>query len=214
MGVGLLLSRALVTDPVGERFFNIALGASVLSWAVLGWLHADGAERLAPVRLAAIVLNAQVGTLILIRQRQRQGADLTTLSMAIPSFVAGGVAFRLAPEPVNWPVAAQACFVTGAVVVALSFAFLGRSFAILPGLRTVVVRGPYRLVRHPAYLGELAMVAACGIAAWSWWAVLLPLAAVPLAVVRILAEEKVLGTSDDYRSYRKRVRWRLVSHVW
>ncbi len=208
------MSRVLVTDPVSERFFNIALGLSVLSWAVLGWFHADGAERWAPVRLAAIVLNAQVGILILVRSRQRRGADLATLSMAIPSFLAGGVAFRLAPEPFHWSAPAQACFVTGAVVVALSFTFLGRSFAILPGLRRVVVRGPYRLVRHPAYLGELTMVAACGVAAWSWWAAALPLAVIPLTMVRIVAEEKVLGTSPDYRAYREQVRWRLVSKIW
>ena len=42
-----------------------------------------------------------------------------------------------------------------------SVAVLGRCFGILPDVRGLVVRGPYRLVRHPLYLGELT--AAIGI---------------------------------------------------
>jgi protein-S-isoprenylcysteine O-methyltransferase Ste14 len=39
---------------------------------------------------------------------------------------------------------------------------LGRCFGILPEARGLVTRGPYRLVRHPIYLGEIA--AMCGLA--------------------------------------------------
>jgi protein-S-isoprenylcysteine O-methyltransferase Ste14 len=42
-----------------------------------------------------------------------------------------------------------------------SVAVLGRCFGILPDVRGLVVRGPYRIVRHPLYLGELT--AAVGI---------------------------------------------------
>ena len=53
------------------------------------------------------------------------------------------------------------CSFAGLAFSLASVAVLGRCFGILPDVRGLVVRGPYRLVRHPLYLGELT--AALGI---------------------------------------------------
>ena len=80
----------------------------------------------------------------------------------------------------------------------------------------VASTGPYRWIRHPAYVGLLATVAGFGLAAGDW----LSLAAclvVPLPAVlwRIHVEEaeleRVLG--DAYRAYEARTS-RLVPSVW
>src|SRR5690242_816722 len=50
----------------------------------------------------------------------------------------------------------------GLLFAIASVAFLGRCFGVLPDVRGLVTRGPYRFVRHPLYLGELT--AALGVA--------------------------------------------------
>ncbi len=46
---------------------------------------------------------------------------------------------------------------------------LGRCFGVLPEVRGLVTRGPYRFVRHPVYLGELGACAGLVVAAPSLW---------------------------------------------
>jgi protein-S-isoprenylcysteine O-methyltransferase Ste14 len=46
---------------------------------------------------------------------------------------------------------------------------LGRCFGVLPEARGLVTRGPYRLVRHPVYVGEIAACAGLLVGAFSAW---------------------------------------------
>ncbi len=79
----------------------------------------------------------------------------------------------------------------------------------------VVSTGPYALVRHPMYVGALVMVLSIPIALGSWWALAIVLITIPVLVVRILDEEKVLERDlAGYRDYEQQVRWRLVPGVW
>lgn len=186
----------------------------MLSWAVLGLVDAQPLDRLTPVRLTIGALNAIVGVLFVARAPVIRHGSVSDVAVAIPAVAVAGVALKLAPSPHQWPLGAEIPFVGGAGLAVLSFVFLGRSFAILPAVREVVARGPYRVVRHPAYLGELVMVLAC-FAAGPTYLGLLPLAfAVPLVVLRIGAEERALGSLPEYRAYSERVRWRLLPGVW
>jgi protein-S-isoprenylcysteine O-methyltransferase Ste14 len=47
----------------------------------------------------------------------------------------------------------------------VSVLFLGRSFGVLPEARALVTGGPYRLVRHPVYLGEIGACTGLALAA-------------------------------------------------
>lgn len=96
----------------------------------------------------------------------------------------------------------------------LSFVFLGKHFSILPAVRGITTLGPYRIVRHPAYLGELFMVAGCAMTLSIALGVLLVLAAVALVMIRITAEEKLLSANAEYRQYQAEVRWKLIPLVW
>jgi len=47
----------------------------------------------------------------------------------------------------------------------VSVLFLGRCFGVLPEARALVTGGPYRLVRHPVYLGEIGACTGLALAA-------------------------------------------------
>lgn len=79
----------------------------------------------------------------------------------------------------------------------------------------VVSTGPYALVRHPKYDGDVLMVLSIPLALGSWRAVaFLPITIMGLAV-RILDEERTLARDlPGYSDYLRKVRFRLVPRVW
>jgi len=193
------------------RAFDLALGLSLLGWAAAGaWREPS----LSPARLTIVALNVVVGGLILARAPAAARGSVRAVLLALPSLVVAGVSLKLAPPLFAWPAWLHALFAAGGGLAIASFLFLRRSFAILPSRRAIVTAGPYRIVRHPGYVGELCMVAACGLARGGWAALALPAAAVALVVPRILAEERILEISPDYGAYAGRVRHRLVPLVW
>lgn len=197
-----------------SRAADVALGLSVLSWGVMGLWRAAPDERLCPVRLGLTALHLVVGTLVLLRAPLRVEPTLLQLAAGVPAFLAGGVAMWLARPVAAWPPVAAALFSVGCAGVIASLLALGRCFAILPGARGVVARGPYRLVRHPAYLSELVMLGGAAVALGPWLGSALVVAAALLVVLRILAEERPLRQLEAYRAYAARVRYRLVPGVW
>ena len=91
---------------------------------------------------------------------------------------------------------------------------LGRSFGLLPAARRLVTGGPYRVVRHPIYLGYLIAHVGFLLGNFSLQNVLVLGALYCAQIVRMLREEAVLGESGEYRDYAARVRWRLVPFVF
>ncbi|MBN1851428.1 MAG: isoprenylcysteine carboxylmethyltransferase family protein [Pirellulales bacterium] len=83
------------------------------------------------------------------------------------------------------------------------------------GEQQIISTGPYAIVRHPMYTGTLLLLVATPIALGSWWGVAAALACIPIFVLRIVHEEKVLIRElHGYDEYRRRVRYRLVPIVW
>lgn len=79
----------------------------------------------------------------------------------------------------------------------------------------VISTGPYALVRHPMYVGVLIMTLGIPLALGSWWSLLIAFLTIPLLIVRILDEEKMLlGELEGYGTYAHGVRYRLVPGVW
>jgi protein-S-isoprenylcysteine O-methyltransferase Ste14 len=160
----------------------------------------------------------------------RSGRPAERWSLAIVvATIAGALlaAFRLAHSHETtigagrWPVfvLGLVLMASGGVVRQWAILVLGRFFTVdvrvQPG-QTVVDRGPYRWVRHPAYTGMIVFLVGVGLALTNWLS-LIVLAVVPTAglLIRIHSEERVLlgALGDEYRSYAAERR-RLFPGIW
>lgn len=108
--------------------------------------------------------------------------------------------------------------IAGILLRQWSIAVLGRYFSRTVGIQegqAVVDRGPYRLVRHPAYTGSLLTIVGLGFVLQSWGAVLVLIAFFGVAFgYRIHVEEGVLTSKlgDEYVAYAKKTK-RLIPYV-
>jgi len=79
----------------------------------------------------------------------------------------------------------------------------------------VAREGPYRYVRHPAYVGSVLSELFVPILLGSWWALLPGLADAVLMVIRTSLEDKTLRAElEGYEQYTAEVRYRLLPGIW
>ncbi|MGO9646779.1 MAG: methyltransferase family protein [Terriglobales bacterium] len=92
--------------------------------------------------------------------------------------------------------------------------FAAATIRVEPGQK-VISSGPYRIVRHPMYLGAGVMFLFAPLALGSYFALPVFALFIPIIVFRLLNEEKVLRQElPGYPEYCLRTRFRLVPLVW
>ena len=138
----------------------------------------------------------------------------------IAGFVAVAIDLRfngLDAVPVPWVLIADAVVFLGYMLVLWVFkenSYASRTIQVAEGQK-VISTGPYAIVRHPMYLGVLAMYLATPIALGSWWAAPVFALNIPLIVWRIRAEERRLSQDlPGYREYCQKRPYRLLPHIW
>lgn len=136
--------------------------------------------------------------------RARDGRAAVWVVTLVASF-AMVVAPLLPPAQHLWavgPAQEQARFVVGLVGVSLSlFAMssLRTSFSLTPQARRLRTAGPYRVIRHPLYTGEILSMAGIVVAVGSLTVLLAALVVVAGEVARAALEERLLRrTFPDY----------------
>jgi protein-S-isoprenylcysteine O-methyltransferase Ste14 len=87
---------------------------------------------------------------------------------------------------------------------------LSTCLSVVPQARRLVETGPYRLVRHPLYLGELVAVTGFAVRGGHWSHAVLVAVLLALQLVRAGREEALLAERvEGYAAYRHRT-WRIV----
>jgi len=118
------------------------------------------------------------------------------------------------PGDPAWPTAGLIMVTLAAGLSLCSLIALGRSFGIRPALRTLAMRGPYRIVRHPMYLSYIIGDVGYNLQEWNYGTVLLVTAGWVSLVYRIYAEERILAQDPAWPKYVALVRYRLVPGLW
>jgi protein-S-isoprenylcysteine O-methyltransferase Ste14 len=81
--------------------------------------------------------------------------------------------------------------------------------------QTVATGGPYRYVRHPAYVGSILYELAVPILLASWWALIVSVVNAILLVLRTALEDRTLQAElAGYAEYARQVRHRLLPGIW
>jgi len=92
--------------------------------------------------------------------------------------------------------------------------FAARTIQVEPNQK-VISSGPYRLVRHPMYLGICSMWLLTPLALGSYLTLPAFVPIIPLIVLRLLNEEKVLRQElPGYSEYCLHTHFRLVPFLW
>ena len=156
-------------------------------------------------------------------QHEKEGSQKVIVSLIIFAFFA----FIILP-PLDYrvglsPVPAYLSIV-GVILIILSFLFIfwvlkANSFAAanvsVANDQKVIDTGPYAYVRHPMYAGTLGLFIGIPLALGSWLTICLVLLILPLLIWRLLDEERILRRDlPGYSEYARRVRHRLIPHVW
>lgn len=186
--------------------------------------HPTGAVILACIRgcLYACFLSIPVGAFLLhdppLEQDRRTfvraaGIVATFLFIALGLFAPSGPLLLSVSAKMEMAV----LVITVAAVAFATFAMwsLGMNFSYWPEAGQLVVRGPYRFVRHPVYLAEIVMSSAVVVSSMRLTLVIGEFVVVILQLVRIRAEEQLLAnTFPVFRAFKAMTPYRLIPGLW
>lgn len=157
------------------------------------------------------------GMIVLFLVFRRESASVSRRPWDWLVGIAGTLTVLLVrPERVSIAPEAVGVFlqIAGTLFEIYAKAALGRSFGIIAANRGIVMKGPYRFVRHPIYLGYLVTHVGFLLSNWSLRNITVYVATYSFLVARIFSEERLLSGEQSYRDYCRQVRFRLIPGVF
>ncbi|MDH5189252.1 MAG: isoprenylcysteine carboxylmethyltransferase family protein [Rhodospirillaceae bacterium] len=149
-------------------------------------------------------------------------APLMALSIGFPPVIVAGLDHRYgwSPEFPLWLMA------TGFILIVLGYAFAtwalaeNRFFSSVVRIQAerghvVCDSGPYRIIRHPGYAGNIPPLLGIVLALGSVWALAPAALALIITFIRTALEDRTLQEElPGYRGYAQHVRYRLIPGLY
>jgi protein-S-isoprenylcysteine O-methyltransferase Ste14 len=149
-------------------------------------------------------------------------APLMALSVSFPLVIVAGLDHRFGWSPLFplWLI------VLGFLLISLGYAFAAwalienRFFSSVVRIQVdrghvVCDSGPYRIVRHPGYAGNILALPGMVLALSSTWTLIPVAVALIIAVIRTVLEDQTLHDElPGYRDYARRVSNRLIPGIY
>ena len=167
-----------------------------------------------PANLALLISDALPVALLMFR---RPAASISCSGADWLVAYAGAIApILMAPggEPLANPTLCGALMIAGVLINVYGKACLARSFGLVAANRGVQRLGPYRVVRHPIYAGNALTQIGFVLMYPTVFNLALCGAALALQVIRLRAEERLLGEDPVYAQYMIQVPYRLAPGVF
>jgi protein-S-isoprenylcysteine O-methyltransferase Ste14 len=149
-------------------------------------------------------------------------APLMAISLSFPLVIVAGLDHHYAWSP-EFPLGLE---ILGFIAIAIGY-FIGvwamaenRFFATVVRIQrdrghSVCDSGPYRLVRHPGYAGNILPLPGIVLALGSVWTLIPAAIALVILVVRTALEDRTLQEElPGYRAYAEAVRYRLIPGIY
>ncbi len=209
--LGVLLVGTLVFVPAGTLEYR-------QGWLFMGILFV-------PMFLAGIVMMVKSPELLRKRlsAKEKQGDQSLVIKLSGLMFVAGfilaGLSHRFGWLPLpDWVSYISAALFLGAYLmyaeVLRENSYLSRTIEVQEG-QEVIDTGLYGIVRHPMYSATVLLFLAMPLVLGSIISFFVFLLYPILIAFRIDGEEKLLEAElPGYRSYKKKVKYRLLPFVW
>jgi protein-S-isoprenylcysteine O-methyltransferase Ste14 len=149
-------------------------------------------------------------------------APLMALSLSFPLVIVAGLDHRFGWSPIFplWLI------VLGFLLISLGYAFAAWALAENRFFSSVVRiqkdrehevcnSGPYRIVRHPGYAGNILALPGIVLALGSVWTLIPVVIAIIIAVIRTELEDRTLQEElKGYKEYVQRVQYRLIPGIY
>lgn len=149
-------------------------------------------------------------------------APLMAISLSFPLFIVAGLDhhFRWSPE---FPIMLN---ILGFMLITIGYAFASwaiienRFFSSVTRIQkerghTVCDSGPYSIVRHPGYAGNILALPGIILALGSVWTTIPVVLALIIALIRTTLEDKTLQEElQGYKDYATRVPYRLIPGIF